>query len=380
MDQSDYRREIDEIDEQMVKLFARRMAVAGEIAAYKKDNNLPIRDAGREREKMRAVMEQSPQDIQEYTSLLYSLMFDLSRTYQTRLNGYGTALTEKIHRAIDTTPQLFPEGASVACQGVEGAYSQLACDKLMRRANIMYFSSFEAVFSAIEKGLCRYGVLPLENSTAGSVNSVYDLMMSHHFSIVRSVRLKVDHNLLARPGASLSGIREIYSHQQAISQCQRFLQSLPGVRVIPCANTAEAAKRVAESDRSDVAALASRSCIELYGLKCLAESVQDQDNNYTRFICISKELEIYPGENRTSLMAVLPHEPGSLYKLLSRFYALDVNLNKLESRPLTGRAFEFMFYFDLDAPVYDPRFMQLMGELEGVCEKFVYLGSYGEVI
>lgn len=380
MDQSDYRREIDEIDEQMVKLFARRMAVAGEIAAYKKDNNLPIRDACREREKMRTVMEQSPQDIREYTSLLYSLMFDLSRTYQTRLNGYGTALTEKIHHAIDTTPQLFPEGASVACQGVEGAYSQLACDKLMRRANIMYFSSFEAVFSAIEKGLCRYGVLPLENSTAGSVNSVYDLMMSHHFSIVRSVRLKVDHNLLARPGASLSGIREIYSHQQAISQCQRFLQSLPGVRVIPCANTAEAAKRVAESDRSDVAALASRSCIELYGLKCLAESVQDQDNNYTRFICISKELEIYPGANRTSLMAVLPHEPGSLYKLLSRFYALDVNLNKLESRPLTGRDFEFMFYFDLDAPVYDPRFMQLMGELEGVCEKFVYLGSYGEVI
>lgn len=380
MDQSDYRREIDEIDAQMVDLFARRMAAVQGIAAYKKENDLPIRDACREREKLRTVMEHSPEDIREYASLLYSLMFDLSRTYQTRLNGYGTALTEKIHRAIDTTPQLFPEGVSVACQGVEGAYSQMACDKLMRRANIMYFSSFEAVFSAIDKGLCRYGVLPLENSTAGSVNSVYDLMMSHHFSIVRSVRLKVDHNLLARPGATMSGIREIYSHQQAISQSQRFLQSLPGVRVIPCANTAEAAKRVAESGRSDVAALASRSCIELYGLKCLAESVQDQDNNYTRFICISKELEIYPGANRTSLMAVLPHEPGSLYKLLSRFYALDVNLNKLESRPLTGRDFEFMFYFDLDAPVYDPRFMQLMGELEGVCERFVYLGSYGEVI
>ena len=380
MEQSDYRREIDKIDDQIVDLFAQRMAMAKEIAAYKKAHNLPIRDGGREREKMRAVTERAPEDMKEYTSLLYSLMFDLSRAYQTRLNGNGTALTEKIEQAIENTPHLFPEGETVACQGVEGAYSQIACDKLMRRANIMYFSTFDAVFSAIEKGLCRYGVLPLENSTAGSVNSVYDLMMAHRFSIVRSLRLKVDHNLLARPGAKLEGIREIYSHQQAISQCQRFLQTLRGVRVIPCANTAEAAKRVAESGRSDVAALASRACMDLYGLVCLKESAQDQDNNYTRFICISKSLEIYPGANRTSLMAVLPHEPGSLYKLLSRFYALDVNLNKLESRPLAGRDFEFMFYFDLDAPVYDPRFMQLMGELEGVCEKFVYLGSYAEVI
>ena len=380
MEQSDYRQEIDKIDDQIVDLFAQRMAVSKDIAAYKKEHHLPIRDGSREREKMRAVTERAPEDMKEYTSLLYSLMFDLSRAYQTRLNGNGTALTEKIRSAVKNTPPIFPKHGTVACQGVEGAYSQIACDKLMRRANIMYFSTFDAVFSAIEKGLCRYGVLPVENSTAGSVNSVYDLMMAHRFSIVKSLRLKVDHNLLARPGATLEGIREIYSHQQAISQCQRFLQTLKGVRVIPCANTAEAAKRVAESGRSDVAALASRSCMELYGLDCLQESVQDQDNNYTRFICISKNLEIYPGANRTSLMAVLPHEPGSLYKLLSRFYALDVNLNKLESRPLAGRDFEFMFYFDLDAPVYDPRFMQLMGELEGVCEKFAYLGSYAEVI
>ena len=380
MEQNGYRQEIDKIDDQIVDLFTQRMAVAKDIAAYKKEHQLPIRDGSREREKMRAVTERAPEEMKEYTSLLYSLLFDLSRAYQTRLNGNGTALTEKIKNAVATTPELFPEGVTVACQGVEGAYSQIACDKLMRRANIMYFSTFDAVFTAIDKGLCRYGVLPLENSTAGSVNSVYDLMMAHRFSIVKSLRLKVDHNLLARPGATLEGIREIYSHQQAISQCQRFLQTLKGVRVIPCANTAEAAKRVAESGRDDVAALASRACMDLYGLHCLRESVQDQDNNYTRFICISKNLEIYPGANRTSLMAVLPHEPGSLYKLLSRFYALDVNLNKLESRPLAGRDFEFMFYFDLDAPVYDPRFMQLMGELAGVCEKFVYLGSYAEVI
>ena len=322
----------------------------------------------------------APEALRDYAVSLYSLLFELSRGYQNRILGVRTELTQQIADAIAETPQLFPESAAVACQGVEGAYSQLACDRLFRLANIFYFSSFEAVFSAIEKGLCRYGVIPLENSTAGSVNAVYDLMMRHDFRIVRSVRLKVDHNLLAAPGAALGDIREIYSHEQAIAQCSGFLQSLPGVTVVRCENTAAAAKRVAESGRTDVAALSSRSCAELYGLQCLAADVQDQGNNFTRFICIAKNLEIYPGADRTSLMMVLPHRPGSLYKVLSRFYALGINLNKLESRPLPERNFEFMFYFDLDAPVYSPGFRQLMGELPGLCEEFHYLGSYSEVL
>ena len=188
-------------------------------------------------------------------------------------------------------------------------------------------------------------MLPLENSTAGSVNAVYDLMTQHNFRIVRSVRIKVDHNLLANPSAKLENIREIYSHEQAISQCAHFLQGLPNVKVIRCENTAVAARMVAESGRDDVAALSSRACRELYGLDCLAASVQDQGNNFTRFICIAKNLEIYPGADRTSLMMVLPHHPGSLYKVLSRFNALGVNMNKLESRPMPDRNFEFMFYF-----------------------------------
>lgn len=244
----------------------------------------------------------------------------------------------------------------------------------------MYFSNFDAVFSAVEKGFCRYGVVPLENSTAGSVNTVYDLMTKHKFSIVRSIRLKVEHNLLAKPGTQISDIKEIYSHQQAISQCAGFLQSLKNVKIIPCENTAVAAKMVAESDRNDIATLSSRECMKLYGLSCLKASVQDKDNNYTRFICISKDLEIYPGADRTSLMAVLEDKPGSLYKLLSRLYALGINLNKLESRPMPEREFEFMFYFDLDTPVYSQEFLQLMGEIGDICEEFSYLGSYSEVI
>ena len=380
MDLNDYRTRIDQIDDQLVKLFAERMETVVGIAKYKEEHNLPVRDAGRERKKLLALAEKSPEALREYVVSLYSLMFELSRSYQNRLLGRTTPLTQEISRAIENTPKLFPDSAVVACQGVEGANSQLACDKLFRLPNVLYFSSFEAVFQAIEKGLCRYGVIPLENSTAGSVNKVYDLMTKHHFHIVRSIRLKVDHNLLANPGARLEDIREIYSHEQAISQCAAFLQSLPNVKVIACENTAAAAKMVAESGRKDVAALSSRACMKLYNLVSLGDSVQDKGNNYTRFICISKNLEIYPGANRTSLMATLPHKPGALYKLLSRFYALGINLDKLESRPIPERDFEFMFYFDLDVPVYSPQFLQLMGELGSVCESFAYLGSYSEVI
>ena len=186
-------------------------------------------------------------------------------------------------------------------------------------------------------------------------------------------------DLLTLPGVKMEDITEIYSHQQALSQCEQYLQAFPDVKVIPCENTAVAAQKVAEGD-GHAAALSSRSCMKLYGLECLEAGVQDQGSNFTRFICISKNLEIYPGADRTSLMAVLPHEPGSLCRVLSRFYALGLNLNKLESRPMPERNFEFMFYFDLETPVYAPEFLQLMGELPSLCEEFSYLGSYSEVV
>lgn len=379
MELSDYRVQMDEIDRQLVDLFAKRMQTAAEIAAWKKAHDVPVLDAARERKKLAAVSAMAPEALREQVVTLYDLLFELSRCYQSAFLGAKSPLPNRIRCAMEETPELFPQQADVACQGVEGAYSQQACDKLFRTPNIFYCSTFEAVFSAIESGLCRYGVIPLENSTAGSVNAVYDLMQQHNFSIVRSARLKVDHCLLARKGAKLSDIREIRTHEQAVGQCSEFLHKL-GVKVVRCENTAIAAKEVAESGRTDIAALASRSCAALYGLDVLQESVQDQGNNYTRFICISRDLEIYPGADRTSLMMVLRHRPGSLAQVLSRFYARGINLNKLESRPIPQRDFEFMFYFDLDVPVYAPQFMQLMGELDDLSESCFYLGSYSEVI
>ena len=175
-------------------------------------------------------------------------------------------------------------------------------------------------------------------------------------------------------------IKEIVSHEQAINQCSEFLKKLEGVKITCVANTALASKMVAESDRSDLAALSSHNCAELYGLNCIEANVQDKGNNYTRFICISKKPEIYPGADRTSIMAVLPHKPGSLYRVLSRFYTLGIDLIKLESRPIPDRDFEFMFYFDFQTSVYSDEFVQLICELEDVCEEFKYLGSYSEVV
>jgi chorismate mutase/prephenate dehydratase len=380
MDISQLRTEIDAIDNQMIELFKRRMDISARVADYKQQNGLPVLDAARERQKLAEITEIAGKDLGSYAFNLYSLLIEMSRAYQEKLLYPKSELRDQIKNAIETTDSLFTQQAVVACQGVEGAYSQQACEKLFKLPNIMYFNSWDGVFSAIENGLCRYGVLPLENSTAGSVNKIYDLMMRYHFSIVRSVRLKIDHNLLAKNGTTLSEIKEIFSHEQAINQSLDFIKKLGNVKVTTCENTAVAAQMVASSSRNDVAALSSRACADLYRLNVLEKSVQDQGNNYTRFICISKKLEIYPGADKTSIMMILPHKPGSLYKVLARFYALGINLVKLESRPLPERDFEFMFYFDLETSIYSDEFGELMSQLSELCEEFKYLGSYSELV
>lgn len=374
------RKEIDQIDEQMTNLFKARMAAASQVAEYKKEKGLPVLDAARERALMGKVAERAGEELADYAQSMYRSILAASRSYQNVRMGLDSTIYDEIQSALSATPDLFPQRPIVACQGIEGAYSQIACDRLFKAPTILYFQTFAHVFKAVETGMCQYGILPIENSTAGSVNAVYDLMLRHNFSIVRSARLKISHNLLAKHGARLEDIKEIYSHEQAISQCAGYLGGFKGVKVTVVENTAVASRMVAESERSDVAALSSRFCAEHYGLNTLEENVQDQDNNYTRFICISKKLEIYPGADRTSLMMTLPHKPGSLYNVLAKFHALNISLQKLESRPLPGREFEFMFYFDIEASVYAPEMQKLLRDLEADSEQLRYLGTYNEVI
>lgn len=373
--------QLEKIDGEIGDLFSRRMKLCAEIARERAAGGIYIPDITGERAARVRFRDRAGEELEGYAGVLYATLVDVGRSYQAAaLTDGDSEQCARIADALENTPRLFPEKANVVCQGVEGAYSQIAVEKLFREPSISYVNSFEAVFAAIDSGLCRYGVLPLENSTAGSVNRIYDLMMKYHFNIIRSVRIKIDHNLLAKPGAKLSDIREIVSHEQAINQSAEFLRKHPEIKVTAVANTAMAAKMVAESGRADLAALSSRSCAELYGLSILASAVQDAGNNHTRFICIGKDLEIYPGADRTSIMLTTPHRPGSLYRIIARINALGINLTKLESRPLPDRDFEFMFYFDLDTPIYSPKLIQLINDLETLCETFRYLGSYSEIV
>ena len=381
MELNEIRTQIDKIDEELVNLYKKRMKLCAEVAEYKRDNNMPVLDSARERALLTKISDMSGPEFEEYSRTLYSTLLDLSRAYQSKILGNTSKLYGDIEAAINNTPKIFPERATVACQGVEGAYSQIAAEKLFRLPSITYFSNFNAVFSAIEANMCKYGILPIENSTAGSVKQVYDLMKEHNFKIVRSVRVKIDHNLLAKPGTKLNDIKEIFSHEQAVNQCSKFLSSLsPDVKITCVENTAKAAMMVAMSDRNDVASISSHFCASLYGLDVISTSIQDNGNNQTRFICISNELEIFPGADKTSLMLITPHKPGSLYKILSRFNSLGINLVKLESRPLPDRNFEFMFYFDLETSIYSDRLAQLLAEIEQVCDDFTYLGTYSEIV
>ena len=376
----EYRSKIDKIDSQLIDLLKERLEVAAEIAEYKRENGLPVLDRARERQLLNKVAEKAGEDYENEAKIFFSSMMGISRAYQSKLLGVKSSYAEKIDAAINSTEKVFPEDASVACQGVEGAYSQQACEKLFPNPSIMFTNTWEGVFQAVKSGLCHYGVLPLENSNAGSVNRIYDLLAEYNFSIVRSTRIHVNHALLVKKGTKFEQVKEIFSHEQAIKQCSEFLSKLKNVKVTVCENTAMAAKMVAESDRNDIAAISSKLCADLYSLDVADETIQNVGNNYTRFICISKNLEIYPGANRTSLMVVTPHKPGALYNVLSQFNCLGINVIKLESRPLPGKDFEFMFYFDIDVSVYSPKFQVLLGQLESEAEKFQYLGSYIEVI
>lgn len=378
MELSDIRTRIDAVDDQLLQLFLERMALSEEVAAYKNEHHLPILNKQREREILAKVTEKAG-DKERYAYHLYSTLFELARSRQAELINAPTKVAAQVQASLTAGGEVFPQTGLVACQGVEGANSQVACDRILPRGSIVYVKTFGAVAAAVESGLCKFGVLPIENSSNGSVRAVYDLLQDHNLSIVRSTRLCIRHELLALPGARMKDITEIYSHEQAIGQCGKFLNGLNGVRVVPCANTAMAAQMVAESGNPHAAAISSHPCAALYGLECVSDSIQDSDNNYTRFICVSRDPAIYAGANRISLIISADNKPGALYDILSKLAALGINMTKLESCPVTGRNFEFIFYLELEASVLESSVLSMLEELERSCPGFRFLGSYAEV-
>lgn len=381
MELSELRQRIDGIDNELVKLFAERMGISAQVAEAKRQTGKPVFDPSRERAIIKNLTENLDDEMANYVSVLYNSIFEISRARQNKLLSGDAKLALDIKKAKANTAEYFPAVAKVACQGVEGAYSQIACERLFRRPDISYAETFRDAFRMVADGECKYGILPIENSLHGSVGEVYDLLkeFKNKVHIVRAIKIPIHHVLLGKKGTDISGIKEVYSHSQAIGQCSEFFRDHPEINVNVCKNTAMAAKMVSESTRCDVAAISSYDCAALYGLSVLEDDLQNSDNNHTRFICISKDLEIYPGSSKVAIMFTVPHRAGSLVSILSRFNVIGVNLSKLESRPIKGRDFEFMFYAEIESYGLSEDLISYLCELDNRPEEFVFLGNYTEI-
>ena len=273
IDLSISRARIDEIDAQIIELFERRMHIAADVAAYKRATGKPVLDKAREAAKIDKATELASDEFKKFIPPLFSMMMEMSRAYQHSL--LDEVSERVVPAAIDEVAEL-PAAAHVAVQGVEGAYQHIACRELFVDPDIVFVPTFDAVADAVEEGRVEYGILPLENSTAGTVDRVYDLLYKRGLYIARAITLRINHDLLAKPGVEESDIVEVFSHEQALRQCTNFIAQMPNeVTSTACRNTAMAASSVANSERRDVAAISSTACAELYGLNVLQHAIQD---------------------------------------------------------------------------------------------------------
>lgn len=288
----------------------------------------------------------------------------------TRIN-----LSDEIRRAA---PVVVTDKEKIAYQGIKGANSYEAAQRLFAESDLVAYKSFDDVFKAVEDGECVYGVLPVENSTAGSVAAVYDLILRYRFYIVGALDLSIDYCLAGLKQSTLGDIEKVISHPQALSQCEQYISRM-GYESTACSNTAVAARDTAREKRLNLAAVCSYKAAEEYGLKVLDDHLQDNKNNTTRFIVISKKLYINENANKVSLCFSLPHVTGALFHMLQRFDALGLNLTKIESRPIPDKDFEYLFYLDFSGSVKSEGVTSLLCELSEEMPEFSFLGNYNEI-
>lgn len=368
------RQEINQIDDRLIELFRQRMACAKEVGDYKKLNNIPVLNQKRENEILDSVAQKGG----EYGAsarLLYSNIMELSRALQHNIVGSGQKLKKTILEAEADPPM---KGIKVAYQGIKGANGFEATLRLFPEGQPVSYKTFEDVFEAVDRDEVSYGVLPVENSTAGSVSTVYDLILKHRFYIVGAFDLAVDYCLAGLKQSRLEDIERVWTHPQSISQCENYI-GRHDFEAAPMSNTAVAAREVAREKRLNVAAICSYKAAEEYGLKVLDDHIQDSDSNTTRFIVISKKLYITSDADKISLCFSLPHISGSLYSVLCRFNSLGLNLTKIESRPIAGSKFEYLFYLDFTGNVHSSNAIDLICQLSAEMPGFSFLGNYPEI-
>lgn len=371
----DLRKELDVIDEEITRLFEKRMEICDEVAAYKIKNGRKVFDRTRENEKLACVSakmstEFNKKGIQELFEQLMSMSRKLQYQRLTEAGALGRLPFIELEE-LDT------KGARIVFQGVEGAYSQAAMEKYFGKdINSFHVASFRDAMEAIEEGSADYAVLPIENSSAGAVVQVYDLLVEFENYIVGETVIPVEHMLAGIKGSSLEGIKRVYSHPQGLMQSARFLDSHAGWQQISAANTAAAAKKVLEDNDPAQAAVCSEYAAKLYGLDILSRNINFESQNSTRFIIVTNQKVFLKEASKISMCFEVPHESGSLYHLLSHFIYNDLNMTKIESRPVEGRNWEYRFFVDFEGNMADPAVKNAVRGLREEALNLKILGNY----
>ena len=369
MDLTKYRMQLDEVDKEIVELFEKRMEICGKVAETKIASGMAVYDAEREKQKLAAVSAMANSEFNQIAvHELFSQMMTISRKYQ-----YSILAQHGVGTCLDKLPM---EGVRVVYQGVEGAYSHAAAIKYFgEHANMYHVPQFEDAVREVQLGNADYAVMPIENSSAGAVVNMYDLLTRYDNYIVAETFVPVNHVLLGVPGAKLSDIKTVYSHPQALMQCSEFLND-NGLKQISVENTAVAAKRViAEGDKTQ-AAIASEIAGKLYGLEPLKMAIQNNHGNTTRFIILTNRKVYCKNAGKVSICFELPHTSGSLFNMLGHFIFNHVNMMMIESRPVPGKNWEYRFFVDIEGSLQDAGVANALRGIGAEALNFKILGNY----
>lgn len=363
------RDKINEIDTQMIALFEERMQTTGKVANTKMKYGKNVFDAKREDAVItRAISHLSDQTLnKEITSFFHALM-DISKKSQ-----------QKAMRVLSPQTSIFtpiPQ-PKVGYLGIKGSYSHIAATQVFDCSSALKnYSTFEGIFEGMKEEVIDYAMLPAENTETGSITAVVDLLAKYGYYIVGEKILPVSHSLLGVNGSDISDIKKVYTHPEVLSQCRDFLHEHPDIEAYPSLSTAQAAKTVSELGDKHVACIASKQAGDIYGLTTLQSDIQNNDNNCTRFVIIARSPYQSNICNKTSIVLMLAHKPGSLCEMLKVFYDGGINILKLESRPLKDRPFEYLFHIDFEGSMYDVDIAKTIEQVKQLAAGFTYLGCY----
>ncbi len=375
MDLQQLRVEIDDVDRQIVELFEKRMDIASKVADYKIATGKKVFDREREAQKIKAVRELASSDFNKVgVEELFSQLMSMSRKLQYQKLASAGASGRLPFISIDSIDKA---GSRVCYQGAEGAYSEMATKEFFgENVNCFHVETFRDAMSVLEEGSADYAVLPIENSTAGVVSEVYDLLTEYENYIVGEQIIEIRHCLMGISGAKLSDIKTVFSHPQSLMQSSRFLNEHSDIQQISMKNNAFAARKVSEDKDITQAAIASRAAAEIYGLDIIQEGINQADSNSTRFIIVANQKVFLKGARKISLCLEIPHEAGSLYHIMSHFIYNNLNMTKIESRPIEDKDWEYRFFIDFEGNLEDSSVRNALRGLREEARMMKILGNY----